>query len=343
MRRWKEDRFGAVSRRRFLTSAGATVASLSLTGIALERTATAARNLKWGEQISESHPNIRAVLEVFKPYVEERTELRIVMYPNAQLGNNREVIEGVRAGGIDMDTEGAAPLASFIAPLSVYDIPYTWLSVDQLYKVEEGPVGTKIRNLIKEKLNMWPLGLFNYGWRQLTCNKPIHSPEDMKGLRFRSVPTDINIATYEGWGAKPVPMAFAELYLALKTAALDGQDNPLPTIDSAKFYEVQRYLVLTNHMLPSRWILINNTLWESFPGNVKQVFLEAAARTIRYNNELIAKMEETLIDKFKARGMEVIRPNLEPFRKTREYVINKLFKGKPESLELLQGIEAALK
>jgi len=330
-----------VPRRQFLKKTGVTAVSISLANIFFGRAATAARTLKWGEQISESHPNVKAVLEVFKPYVEERTDLRIAMYPNAQLGNNREVAEGVRAGGIDMDTEGAGPLATFIPPLSVYDIPYTWLSVDQLYKAEAGPVGTKVRTLLKEKLNMWPLGLFNYGWRQLTCNKPIHSPEDMKGLRFRSVPTDINMATYEGWGAKPTPMHFSELYLALKTGAMDGQDNPLPTIDSAKFYEVQRYLILTNHMLPSRWILINNGVWESFPAKVKQTFQEAAERAVKYNNDLITKLEETLIAKFKAHGMQVITPDLEPFKKTREYVINKLFMGKPEALELLKGISEA--
>jgi tripartite ATP-independent transporter DctP family solute receptor len=329
---------GAISRRVFLGSVGVTVTSLSLSDLLSGRKAFAARTLKWGEQVSESNPNVRAVLDVFKPYVEERTDIKIVMYLNAQLGNNREVIEGVRAGGIDMDTEGAGPLASFIQPLSVYDVPYTWLAVDQLYKVENGPVGAKVRSMIKEKLNMWALGLFNYGWRQLTCNKPIQSPDDMKGLRFRSVPTDINMATYEGWGAKPTPMNFSELYLALKTGGIDGQDNPLPTIDSAKFYEVQKYLILTKHMLPSRWILINNTVWESFPANVKQTFQEAAERAVKYNNDMIAKLEESLVAKFKNSGMEVIQPNLEPFKKTRDYVVNKLFKDKPEAMELLKGI-----
>jgi tripartite ATP-independent transporter DctP family solute receptor len=327
-----------ISRRGFLTSVGVTVASLSVSDLLLGKQAFAARTLKWGEQVSETNPNVRAVLDVFKPYVEERTDIKIAMYLNGQLGNNREVLEGVRAGGIDMDTEGAGPIASFIQPLSVYDVPYTWLAVDQLYKVENGMVGAKVRSMIKEKLNMWPLGLFNYGWRQLTCNKPIHSPDDLRGLRFRSVPTDINMATYEGWGAKPAPMNFSELYLALKTGGLDGQDNPLPTIDSAKFYEVQKYLILTKHMLPSRWMLINNTVWESLPANAKQTFQEASQRAVQYNNDMIAKLEESLIAKFKSSGMEVIQPNLEPFKKTREFVVNKLFKNNPEAMELLKGI-----
>lgn len=333
-----------VPRRQFLAKAGVVTISLGFTGLLFEKGAGAAITLKWGEQVSETNPNVKAVLDVFKPYVEARTDIKIAMYPNSQLGNNREVIEGVRAGGIDMDTEGAGLLASYIQPLSVYDVPYTWLAVEQLYKVESGSVGAKVRGMIKEKLNMWPLGLFNYGWRQLTCNKPIRSPDDMKGLRFRSVPTDINMATYEGWGAKPTPMNFSELYLALKTGAIDGQDNPLPTIDSAKFYEVQKYLILTYHMLPSRWILINNTLWEGFPASVKQAFQEAAEKAVKYNNDLIAKLEESLIGKFKGFGMEVIQPNLEPFKQTRDYVVNKLFKDKPEAMELLKGIwEATLK
>jgi TRAP-type C4-dicarboxylate transport system substrate-binding protein len=91
-------------------------------------------------------------------------------------------------------------------------------------------------------------------------------------------------------------------------------------------------------MLPSRWILINNTVWESFPANVKQTFREASEKAVKYNNDMVAKLEESLVTKFKNFGMEVIQPNLEPFKKTREYVVNKVFKDKPEAMELLKGI-----
>jgi TRAP-type C4-dicarboxylate transport system substrate-binding protein len=130
------------------------------------------------------------------------------------------------------------------------------------------------------------------------------------------------------WGAKPTPMTFSELYLALRQNVVDGQENPLPTIDSGKFFEVQKYLVLTGHILTPRIVVINDKFWQGIPEADRKAMSDAVAQGIAWNNQEILSREQALVDKFKQAGMEIIQPDMESFRKPVLDTVPKMFEAK---------------
>src|SRR5258706_2446361 len=166
------------------------------------------------------------------------------------------------------------------------------------------------------KRSMRVIGSTYYGKRHVTSgSKAINTVDDMKGFKLRIPEVDTFRAMAEAWGAKPTPLNFGELYLALSQGAVDGQENPLPTIQSGKFNEVQKYLVLTGHILTPRLIAINEAAWQALDAK-QQKSLKAALETHgqTQDNEILAQ-EAKLVDTFKAAGMTVIQPDIESFKK----------------------------
>jgi len=175
------------------------------------------------------------------------------------------------------------------------------------------------------------LGFFYNGVRHVTTsNKPIHSLNDIKNLKLRVPENEIFLSMAKAWGARPTPLNFSELYLALRQNVVEGQENPLPTIEKAKLYEVQKFLILTGHIITPRLILINEAKWNKINSNDQKIILEAVKKGISYNNEEILKTERDLIEKFKKSGMMVIEPNVNEFR-------NAVLKSLPKEFEQKWG------
>jgi TRAP-type C4-dicarboxylate transport system substrate-binding protein len=177
-------------------------------------------------------------------------------------------------------------------------------------------IGPPDDGLVPRDEFMRVIGATYYGKRHLTTgSKVVRTADDMKGFKLRIPEVDTFRAMAEAWGARPTPLNFGELYLALSQGAVDGQENPLPTIQSGKFFEVQKYLVLTGHIITPRLIVINEAAWQSLTPAQRQS-LKTAIDThgVAQDSEILAQ-ESKLVETFKAGGMTVIQPDIESFRK----------------------------
>lgn len=286
--------------------------------------------IRWGDVLAADHPSVVMITRVAKQ-VAEKTQGRIEIqaYPNSQLGSSKDMIEAVALGTQQIVTEGAANFGQWVSSISIIEAPYVWRDDAHLTKVMSGPVGQDLNRQLVEKRGMRILGTTYYGVRQLTTtNKAVRTVADMKEFKLRVPENDVFLAMARAWGAKPTPMTFSELYLALRQSVVDGQENPLPTIDSGKFFEVQKYLVLTSHILTPRLVVINDKFWQGLSAADQKIVSDAVAEGIAWNNQEIKAREGALLDKFKKAGMEVIQPDVESFRKPVLDTIPKMFEAK---------------
>ncbi len=286
--------------------------------------------IRWGDVLGPNHPSVQMISIIAKE-VKEKTNGRIEIqaYPGGQLGGSRDMIEAVANGMQEMVTEGAANFGQWVPSISIIEAPYIWRGVDHLMKAMNGPIGQDFNAQLIKKRGMRILGTTYYGVRQLTTtDKEVRSVADMKGFKLRVPENEVFMAMAKSWGAKPTPMNFNELYLALKQHVVDGQENPLPTIDAAKFYEVQKYLVLTGHIITPRLVVINEKFWEKLSPEDQKIVEAAVQNGIKWNNEQILSKEKSLLDKFKEKGMIIIKPNVEEFRAAVLKVVPKMFEKK---------------
>jgi tripartite ATP-independent transporter DctP family solute receptor len=286
--------------------------------------------IRWGDVLAADHIAVKMIERIAKQ-VGDKTQGRIQIqaYPASQLGSSKEMIEAVVLGTQQMVTEGAANFGQWVPSISVIEAPYVWRDAAHLTKVMAGPIGEDLNKQLIEKRGVRILGTTYYGVRQLTTtNKAVRTAADMKEFKLRVPENEVFLAMARAWGAKPTPMTFGELYLALRQNVVDGQENPLPTIDSGKFYEVQKYLVLTGHILTPRLVVINDKFWQGLPAADQKAISEAVAEGIAWNNQEIQAAENALVDKFKKAGMEVIQPDVESFRKPVLDTVPKMFEAK---------------
>jgi TRAP-type transport system periplasmic protein len=300
------------TRRRVLGAAlaGASVATLP-------REAMAATTLRWASVLPTNHPQV-AMMERVAKQVREETggAVDIQIFAAGQLGSSRDLIESASSGAIQMVDEGAAQFGQFVPQFSILEAPYLWRDEKHMRRVMASPIMDEMSAMLVAKRQMRVVGATYYGKRHVTSgSKAINTVADMNGFKLRIPEVDTYRAMAEAWGARPTPLNFSELYLALSQGAVDGQENPLPTIQSGKFFEVQKYLVLTGHIITPRLIVINEAAWQGMAPK-ERAALKAAIEThgVAQDNEILAQ-ESKLVDTFKAGGMTVIQPDIESFRK----------------------------
>ena len=311
--------------RATLTITALTIA-LVLGGVSAE----AATVLKWGEVLAADHPSVQMIDRIARRVAEvTKGSVTIQAFPAGQLGSTKDQIENTALGTQHMTTEGAAAISQFVPSLGVVEAPYVWRDAAHLRTVMAGPVGQDLTRQLVEKRGLRILGTTYYGVRHVTTSrKPVRTVADMKEFKLRVPENDVFLAMARAWGAKPTPMAFGELYLALRQNVVDGQENPLPTIDSGKFHEVQKYLVLTGHILTPRMVIIHEPTWKGLSPTEQTALRDAVAEGIAWQDAEIQGRERTLLDKFKAAGMEVIQPDGESFRKPVVETLPRLFEAK---------------
>lgn len=300
-----------LSRRHVIAGAGL------LATLPMVRPARAATTLRWGSVLAPNHPFSQMMEKVAKD-VREKTggSLDIQTFPGGQLGGSRDVIESTSSGAIQMVDEGAAQFGQFVPSMSILEAPYLWRDAEHVRKVMASSIMEDFNKLLADKRGMRIIGSTYYGRRHLTSgSKPINSVKDLQGFKLRIPEVDTFRTMAEAWGARPTPMNFNELYLALSQGAVDGEENPLPTIQSAKFYEVQKYLVLTGHVITPRLVAVNEATWTSLKANEQEALKTALATFGKAQDDEILKQEGTLVDTFKAAGMTVITPSGDDFRK----------------------------
>lgn len=257
--------------------------------------------------VNEDHTWHRASV-FFKDYVEEKSGGRITvkLYPNNQLGNEIDVINSIMTdGGADITYTGES-MQSVVPEMGLLGVPYLMRTSEQLNAVATGLVGQKLEALMKEHANMRALGYFERGPRNVTANKPIKTVADMKGLVIRVPASPITVAAMEALGAKPTPMAFAEVFTSLQQGTIQAQENPLSMIKTGNFYEVQKYLCRTEHLLSYVYIAMSNSKFESLPADLQVLVAEAGVKMQEYEHELFLKEEGDLDAFLKEKGMTFV-------------------------------------
>ena len=327
-----------IHKRQFMAAAVAAAGGLAAPAFLRAQTTT----IRWGESLAASHPQVQMAERVAKD-VREKTSGRIdiQIFPASQLGTGKDMIESVSAGALQLTTDGAGALGAFLPALSVIEAPYLWRDAAHMAKAAGTPLFGKLNDELVSKRGMRMLNITYYGKRHLTTgNKAVRTPADMAGFKLRVPPVDTFRAMAEAWGARATPIAFGELYLALSQGAVDGQENPLPTIQSGKFFEVQKFLVLTEHIITPRMVIVNEAFWKGLRPADRDVLQAALAAGAAWQDKELLSQEATLVGTFKAAGMTVIEPDVALWRKPVLDKVPALFADKwgKGSFELLQAL-----
>lgn len=286
--------------------------------------------------------------EVFEELVEERTKgrIQIDVFPHSQLGNISEMIDGVQTGAISMGHHDFASVGVVVEDLSVFNAPYIYRDSQHALLATNpvtSPVLAELNEELIQKGNMRVLGSFFRGIRQLTANFPVYSPEDLKGQKIRGVPFKLWDSMLRGMGAIPTPVEITELTTGLMTGLVVGQENPLTNIYAQKFYEVQDFVMMTNHMHSVLCVFINEKVWNSIPKKdqtiINAVVLELADTSLEWAEE----DERDIKEKLEAEGMTFIEEedglDINAFRESVGAQIKKDFPEWAEFIDRIQDIE----
>ena len=237
-------------------------------------------------------------------------------FPNSALGGEREQIEAVQLGTQDLVNTSTGPLGNFVPEVKIVDIPFLFRDYDHARKVMDGPIGQDLQKKMEAK------GLINLAWtengfRHMTNSKrAINQANDASGLKMRTMENKVHMDGYKTFGILPTPMAFPELFTALQQGTVDGQENPIPVILSAKLSQVQKHLSLTNHVYSPAVLIVAPSIWNKLNDADKKVFTEAAKKGAAAQRKKVNDDEANGIAELKKDGMQVVENvNGESFRK----------------------------
>lgn len=277
--------------------------------------ARAATKITLGHAVAATDPRHEAGVR-FGKELERLTNGRYVVevYPGGQLGNYNEQVQAIKVGTQDILIEDTNVLDRFdtIAGIDVY--PFLFRDADHFFKVFNGAVGKDLYEEIRKKTGFLTLGAMFRGYRELTTKRPVTKVDDLKGMKIRVPPAKIFLETWKALGANPTPMVWGEVYLSLKQGVIDAQENPFPVIYNEKIFEVTKYLVLTHHATGVYTFIMNDKKFQSYPRDVQDAFRAAAKVGEEYYNQYVLKEQAQLLDELKKKGMEVLTPDLSPFR-----------------------------
>ena len=262
--------------------------------------------IKIGLTVPADHPYALGLQYYFKELnkkTDNRFELKL--FPNNQLGGERELVESVQLGALKMSLTSAGPLSAFAPSIKVFDLPFLFKDSEHAYRVFDGHIGQKVLEEFSNK-NLIGLAFWESGWRNLTNSRhPIYSPKDLNGLKIRVMESPVMISTLNAMGAQATPMAWPEVLTALQQKVIDGQENPLVVIWGQGVYDVQKYLSLTGHFYTPAVLLINATYYHSLPEDIQLIIKEVAIEAAKYQRSLCQKINEDNLQKIKDAGMIV--------------------------------------
>ncbi len=247
-------------------------------------------------------------VDTFAREVEKRTNGRykIQNFYAGALGAERESVEGVQLGTLDLTLTSTGPIPNFVPEVAILDIPFLFRDYAQARAVLDGPIGQELLQKFPPK-GIVALAWAENGFRHMTNSKrPVNAPDDLKGLKMRTMENPIHIQAYKQFGILPTPMAFTEVYTALQQGTVDGQENPLSVIVSAKLDQVQKNLTLTGHVYSPSLILMNKAQWDKLSPADKQAFLAAAKEAVRVNRARVDEDERKAVAELRAKGMAVV-------------------------------------
>ena len=269
---------------------------------------------KFGHLANEEHVWHQSALKFAElVHTQSQGRIEIKVYPNEQLGKELDMINGLRAGTVDMTISGES-MQNWTPGPGLCAVPYAIRDSQHLAQVAGGPIGKEIETEILAQVGIRPLAWFERGARNLTSNRPIRHPDDLKGIILRVPNVPLFIKTWSQLGAKPTPMAFSEVFTALQQGTVQAQENPYALILSAGFPEVQKYCNLTEHVIGWVYVVIGETQFQSLPPDLQQVMRSAGQAMQQYHDQLFQQTQWALVEKLKQQGMEFVESDKAAFK-----------------------------
>ena len=305
-----------IGRRGFLRSAALASTGVAAFGILRHRAQAAEFSYKYANNVPLTHPmNLRAQEAVAKIKEESGGRLEIQIFPNNQLGGDTDMLSQVRSGAIDFFTLSGLILATLVPVASINGIGFAFKDYTQVWPAMDGALGAHVRAAIAKSGLYAFEKMWDNGYRQMTSSThPIVTPDDLKGFKIRVPVSPLWTSMFKAFGAAPAGINFSEVYSALQTKVVEGQENPLSIISIAKLYEVQKYCSITNHMWDGFWFLANDQAWAKLPkdlqGIVERNFNAAALK----DRDDIRHLNESLQGDLQAKGMVFNQTDAEAFR-----------------------------
>jgi TRAP-type transport system periplasmic protein len=321
------------------------LSALPLAGLAvgLPRTARAAEfELKYANNLPLTHPlNIRAQEAADRVAQESNGRVTIKIFPNNQLGGDTDMLAQVRSGGVTFFTPSALVIATLVPVAAINAVGFAFADYGQVWPAMDGSLGAHVRKAI-EKVNLYAFEkMWDNGFRQMTTSgKAIEAAKDMEGLKIRVPVSPLSIAMFKALSAAPTSLQFSEVYSSLQTRIVDAQENPLPIIQVAKLYEVQKFCSLSNHIWDGFWFIANGRAWRELPADMQKIVAGAINDAAVKQREDIKALNATVQADLTAKGLAFNHPAPDSFRaKLREAGFYAEWKGRfgDEAWGLLEG------
>lgn len=294
--------------------------------------------IKFAHLANEKNTWHRAAIK-FKELVEARSQnkIQVKLYPNSQLGNELDIINSIQLGSADMTITGES-LQNWAPSAALLAVPYAFDSSEQMRIAADSDAAKRICKEITAKTGLIPIAWFERGPRYLTSNIPIKKLDDLKGIKIRVPNVPVFIKVWEELGAKPVPMAFGEVFTSLQQSTIEAQENPVSLIESASFYEVQKYINLTAHVRSWIYVVISEATLNKIPEELKKIVLDAALEMQEYENSLFKEEEMKILQRLQNHGMVLIDSDQSEFSaKAKGAVISTLSEEQRSLLEKLKA------
>ena len=302
-----------LSRRRAVLAGAGLLAAPAI----LRRPALAAEfNYKYGTVLPPDHPMTARVTEAAGKIKDDSGgRMEITVYPSSALGQDTSMMAQTISGALQMYSLGGDILAPRNPSAGILNVGYTFKDSDQAWAAADGAVGGYFRG-IAEKAGVFCLEkAFDHGFREITTRtKPIRTPDDLRGFKIRLPVAPTLISLFKHFGASPTAINFGEVYSALQTGIVDGQENPLILIDTAKFYEVQKYVSMTNHVWICIYVCFNNAAWKKLPPDIQQIVDHRMAEAAMLERADWIERNKTVTKHLEDNGMVFNTPDIAPFR-----------------------------
>ena len=264
------------------------------------------RTLKFGVAGPETHPAVPG-MKKFAELVQAKSggKIKVQLFYNSSLGTDQAVVTAIQGGTVEMAVMNSGILASLAKELAIFDFPFLFANEKESDAIVDGPVGKKMHMLLEEK-GVVGLAYWELGYRQMTNSKrALNKVEDIDGLKLRVIPNPINVDWVKALGANPTPMPFAEVYGGLESKAIDGQENPVAVIAANKFWEVQKFVALTNHQYNPQSVIFSKKIWDGMSAAEKKLIDDSADESTKLQREASRAAVAANIELLKKNGMTV--------------------------------------
>ncbi|AHB04824.1 TRAP transporter substrate-binding protein [Pandoraea pnomenusa] len=304
-----------MDRRHFIKVVAATSAAAA-TGLYQTQAHAAEFTLKFANNLPVSHPmNIRAKEMAQKIAEQSKGRIDFQIYPNNQLGSDSDMLSQIRAGAIDYFTLSPLILGTLVPSAQISGVGFAFKDYSQVWAAMDGDLGAHVRGQIAKTSVFAFDRIWENGYRQITTSsRPINSPADLKGLKIRVPTSPLWTSMFKAFDASPTSINFAEVYSALQTHIVEAQENPLALLTTAKLYEVQKYVSMTNHMWDGFWFLANKQKWDKLPKDLQAIVTANVNAAAMAQRDDVRKLNDGVMAELKQKGLVFNAPNNEQFR-----------------------------